>query len=327
MTATPSRPTFWSERVCPIARVLLLQLLLMIGILGSLAGWLVMALLVDQLHWLQIDYHGKTLSTISPDGKVLGYCILFLANLILVVLAWRLLERKRLGAMLWKFSRNQWKPLSWGLLAGLGEVLLVFGVMTGLGVTRSTWGLTSVPASRVVLALGWILASSVLAPLVEEALNRGYWFQNLQRGWGVAAATIVTSLLFGGLHLFNPNAEILGALNIALEAIAFVLGMVWLHSLWFPIGWHAAWNFAQFFIVGLPNSGISVDNLGLSGTTLLSTTVSGPNWLTGGAFGMEASVIKTIVLICILAGMLWLKQHQTQSVITILPADQKDAPN
>ncbi len=316
MTAIP-RTTFWSERVWPVVRVVLLQLLLMTGILGNLAGWLVLALLVDKLHWLQIDFHGKTLNTISPDGRVLGFCVLFTVNLIVVVLAWRSLERKPLRLMLWKFSRDQWQPLGWGLLAGLGEVLLVFGILTALGITRSTWGLTAVTANRVILALGWILASSILAPLVEEALNRGYWFQNIQRGWGVIAATLITSLLFGGLHLLNPNAEILGALNIALEAVAFVLGLLWFRSLWFPIGWHAAWNFAQFFIVGLPNSGISVDSMGLKGATLLATTVSGPNWLTGGAFGMEASAVKTIVLIGILAGMFWLKQHLVQSAPSV----------
>ncbi len=314
MEATVPHKTFWSEQVWPIVRVLLLQFLLMTGIVGNLAGWLILALLVDQLHWLQIDFHGKTLDTISPDGKVLGFCILFAVNLALVVLAWRYMERKPLRAMLWELSHDQWKPLGWGLLAGLGEVLLVFGVMAGFGVTRSAWGLMAVPFSTLVLALGWILASSILGPVVEEALNRGYWFQNIQRGWGLPAAVIVTSLLFGGLHLLNPNAEILGAFNIALSAITYVLGLLWFRSLWFPIGWHAAWNFAQFFIVGLPNSGISVSSMGLSGTTFLVTAVSGPRWLTGGDFGMEASAIRTIVLIGVIAGMLWLRQRQAQRV-------------
>jgi hypothetical protein len=83
----------WSERVFPVVRVFFVQLLLMIGIIGNLAGWLIMALLVDKLHWLNIDFHGKTLNTISPDGKVFGFCILFITNLILVVLAWRYLEK------------------------------------------------------------------------------------------------------------------------------------------------------------------------------------------------------------------------------------------
>jgi membrane protease YdiL (CAAX protease family) len=148
-----------------------------------------------------------------------------------------------------------------------------------------------------------------MAPIAEEVLNRGYWFQNIKRGWGTITATVVTSLLFGGLHLLNPNAEILGAINIALSAVIWVWGMVWFRSLWFPIGWHAAWNFAQFFVVGLPNSGISVSSMGLEGTTLLVSELSGSRWLTGGNFGMEASLIQTIILVGALVGMLWLKKR------------------
>jgi membrane protease YdiL (CAAX protease family) len=312
MNTNTSLKPFLSERVWPILRVLALQLLLMTGIIGNLAGWLVLAVLVDQLHWLDIDFHGQTLETISSEGRVLGFVILSIVNLILVVLAWRLLERKSFREMLWRFSREQWKPLAWGLLAGLGEVLLTFGCLLVFGAARATWGLSVVPSKTIVIALGWVLASSILAPILEEALNRGYWFQNIKRGWGVVPATVITALLFGGMHLLNPNAEILGPVNIALNAIVYVLGMVWLGSLWFPIGWHAAWNFAQFFIVGLPNSGISVSFMGLEGTTVLATELPGPHWLTGGGFGMEASLIKTVILVGAIAAMLWLKQRQGQ---------------
>ena len=314
MATGTARTTFWSERVWPIVRVLLLQLLIMTGIIGNLVAILLFTLLVDQLHLFQLDFHGQTTSTISPDGKILAFITLFGVNLVLVVGAWRLLERKSLGDMLWKFSRDQWRPLALGVLAGLGEVLLVFGVMTALGVVHSQWGLAAVSLKTIGMAAGWVLASAVMGPIVEEVLNRGYWFQNIRRGWGVLAAAVVTSLLFGGLHLLNPNAEILGGINIALSALTYVLGLLWLRSLWFPIGWHAAWNFFQFFLAGLPNSGISVSSMGLDGTTLLVSTVSGPSWLSGGGFGMEASIVRTIVLVGIIAGMYWLKQQRGQPV-------------
>jgi membrane protease YdiL (CAAX protease family) len=314
MTANASRKTFWTERIWPIMRVLLLQLILMAGIIGNLVAILIFTVLVDQLHLFQLDFHGKTTSTINPDGKILAFIVVFTVNLLLVVGAWKLLERKQLGEMLWKFSRDQWRPLSLGLLAGFGEVVLVFGIMTALGVVHSKWGLASVSPKTVWMALGWIFASAVIGPIVEEVFNRGYWFQNIQRGWGVMAAAVVTSLLFGGLHLLNPNAEILGAINIVLSALTYVLGLLWLRSLWFPIGWHAAWNFFQFFMVGLPNSGISVSNMGLDGTTLLVSIVSGPSWLSGGDFGMEASLVRTIVLIGAIAGMFWLNQRRVQPI-------------
>ncbi|MBN2393165.1 MAG: CPBP family intramembrane metalloprotease [Anaerolineae bacterium] len=306
--AKETRGTFFSERVWPVVRALVLQLLLMMGIIGGLVAILVFTVLVDQLQWLHIDFHGQTMETISPEGKIWGLSIIFAVNLLLTIGAWRLLERKRLSGMLWKFSRDQWRPLLWGLLAGLGEVLLVFGGMLLFGVVHPRWGLSAVSPKTVAMALGWVFASSVIGPIAEEVLNRGYWFQNIKRGWGIVTATVVTSLLFGGLHLLNPNAEILGAVNIALSAAVWVLGMLWLRSLWFPIGWHAAWNFAQFFVVGLPNSGISVSSMGLEGSTLLVSELSGSHWLTGGDFGMEASLFKTIILIMVLVGTLWLKK-------------------
>jgi membrane protease YdiL (CAAX protease family) len=305
-----SLKSFLSERVWPILRVLILQLILMVGIVGNLVGWLVLALFVDYLHWLDIDFHGKTLETISQDGKILGISILFVVNLTLVLLAWRWLERKRLKDMWWVFSRKQWQYLAWGLAAGLIEVLLVFGFMVIFGLAKPSWGLSSVPGGTVVMAIGWILASSILGPITEEALNRGYWFQNIKRGWGVVPAIIATSLLFGGLHLLNPNAEMLGAINIMLSGCTYALGLLWLRSLWFPIGWHAAWNFTQFFVAGLPNSGISVSSMGLEGTTLFVSALFGPRWVTGGEFGMEASLIRTVILMGAITGLLWLKQNK-----------------
>lgn len=312
MSVDAHRNTFLSERVWPLVRVLALQFILMAGIIGGLVAILIFTLLVDQLNWLAIDFHGQTMGTISPEGKIVGLSIIFTVNLVLVLVAWRFLERKRWSDLLWGFSGEHGKWLVWGLLAGLAEVLLVFGGMAALGVVHTSWGLSKVSARTIWLALGWVFASSIIGPIVEELLNRGYWFQNIKRGWGVIAAALATSLLFGGLHLLNPNAEILGAVNIFLSALTWVVGMVWLRSIWFPIGWHAAWNFAQFFIVGMPNSGISVESMGLTGTTLLVSKISGPVWLTGGDFGMEASLVKTAVLLAAILVMFWMKQRRSQ---------------
>jgi membrane protease YdiL (CAAX protease family) len=291
-------------RLGPLLRVAAVQLVLVTGIVGNLVGWLTLALLVDRLGWLRIDFHGKTLRTIGPDGKVVGLVIVIAVNLGLVMLAWRWLERGRPRDMLWTATRGGARALAWGLVTGLGESLAVAGVIAATGLARFRWVLAPVSADAALRALGWLAASSVLAPVLEEALYRGYWFQNVRRGWGVPAAVVVTSLLFGGLHVFNPNSEPLGAVNIALSGAAYAVGMLRLGSLWFPIGWHAAWNFAQFFVFGSANSGIAPADLDLTGATLLTATATGPAWLTGGGFGIEASVVQTVVLLVMLAGLL-----------------------
>lgn len=300
-TARPNN--FWSERFWPIFRAILLQLVLMSGIFGNLAGWLVLALLVDQLHILDIDFHGKTLSTISPDGRALGVLILTAVNALIVLLAWRFLEKKLLPQMLLQWGRSAWRPLGLGLLAGLGEVLVVYLVLLAGGFVKSSLGLGGAQQGSLFVWVLWFLGSSVMAPFAEELLNRGYWFQNIRRGWGTIAAIVVTSLLFGALHQFNENAALLGALNIALSAAIWAIGMLWFRSLWFPIGWHAGWNFVQFFIIGLPNSGFSVADFGLQGTTLLVTELTGPTLMTGGEFGIEASLVSTLVYVVILIGL------------------------
>lgn len=303
-----------SERVWPIVRMLIIQFILFIGILGNLVAWGVFALVIDVLQWMDVDYHGKTLETVSPDGRVLGLCVLILFNLILVLLAWHFLECNRLSDMLLRVQGNWKRALSWGLLAGLVEVLFVYGILWISGAVAVEWGLHTVDLGILGVALGWFIASSILAPLSEEIWYRGYMFQNIKRGWGIAIATIISAIFFGGFHLLNPNAEILGAINIMLSGAIWALGMLWLGSLWFPIGWHAAWNFTQFFIVGLPNSGFTVSDLGLDGTTLVVSKLSGPNWFVGGEFGMEASIVKTVVLVLAIVSMYVLKQRQPKVV-------------
>lgn len=293
-----------SRKVWPIVRVVLVQLVLMSGIFGKIVAILLLVLLVDKLRWLDIDFHGKTFETIAPGGRVLGLAIIGSVNLGLVLLAWRWLERKRLSDLWLDFSRKAWRPLGLGLAFGLAEVTAVVAALAALGALDVRWGLAALSSGAAAKAFGWLLASVVLAPVVEEILNRGYWFQNLRRGWGEGVAVGVPAALFGALHLLNPNPSWLGALNIAIGAVGFAVGMICFRSLLFPIGWHAAWNFAQFFIAGLPNSGFSVQAMGVSGATLLTSRPLGSSWLTGGEFGIEASLVDTVAVLSLTIALL-----------------------
>lgn len=124
----------------------------------------------------------------------------------------------------------------------------------------------------------------------EEVLFRGILFRMIDKRWNTIAAITSTALLFGLTHLPNDNATLWSAIAIAIEA-GILLGVVykWAGNIWYPIGLHWAWNFSQGCIFGFNVSGT------YSGVPLITPTCEGPDLLTGGAFGAEASIITVLV--------------------------------
>jgi membrane protease YdiL (CAAX protease family) len=141
-----------------------------------------------------------------------------------------------------------------------------------------------------LFAFLWLM-TMLLVGLNEEYLFRGYALQTLTRGIGFWPAALVTSSLFAGLHLSKPHEN---AIDIG---IIFVLGLLMCFtllrtgSLWLAVGWHAAFDFGQFFIVGTKNGGeIPVGRL-------FDVTFPGPAWSNGGELGTEASLFMIPVII------------------------------
>ena len=104
---------------------------------------------------------------------------------------------------------------------------------------------------------------------------------------------IVSSIVFGILHMLNPGVDVLSILNIILIGFMFGLYVIHTQDLWGACGIHAAWNFSQANIFGF-----SVSGLNSSSGSLLKFSINGPNYLTGGQFGPEASIFSTVI-ICI----------------------------
>ena len=123
-------------------------------------------------------------------------------------------------------------------------------------------------------------------------MMRGYLFQALAEAWGGAWALWLTSFLFGVLHLGNPNTSWIGLANIVVAGL--FLGVVYLKtaSLWWATGAHLGWNWAHGFFADLPVSGLD-----LVDTPLLEPSFRGPEWLSGGPFGPEGSIMATGVLL------------------------------
>jgi membrane protease YdiL (CAAX protease family) len=181
--------------------------------------------------------------------------------------------------------------LSSGIVLGLGlsatsvTVIWLLGGYVIEGVAdRSVW------ASRIVQGLSIAVASSV----VEEVIIRGLVLRILAEVFGRWWALAVSSLLFGALHFANPNSSIIIGLGLAIQA-GFLLGVayLWTERLWLPFGLHGAWNFAQAAVFGGALSGNQI-------SAIIDAKMVGPVWISGGAFGIEGSLVSTIM--CTAAG-------------------------
>ena len=114
-------------------------------------------------------------------------------------------------------------------------------------------------------------------------LFRGYALQSLWRGAGFWSAALITTALFAGDHLEKPHENAIDIGMIFALAIVLCISVRVTGSLWWAVGWHAAFDFGQFFVIGTPNGGRVPQG------RLFDVTSPGPAWITGGELGTEAS--------------------------------------
>ncbi len=218
----------------------------------------------------------------KSDGGFYALGAVLLA--VVLILSWKALQR-------W-LERREDREFEWrksGQELGLGLLLgfLLFSAVTGI---VALLGGFEVLGLRGQGALWAMLAMAVTSGTIEEIMFRGILLRHLEAMLGTWAALALTSLLFGVAHLTNPGASLFAAFAIAMEA-GILLGAAYLltRRLWLAVGIHAAWNFTQGWVFSVPVSG------GAAPLGLLITRRVGPEWLTGGNFGLEASVVALVV--------------------------------
>ena len=181
------------------------------------------------------------------------------------------------------------KELGIGLLIGAGLYAICELILMALGIYRIT-GLNAL--TYMIPAIAMALSSGVF----EELLFRGVLFRSVETWFGSWAGLVVSSLVFGLSHLINPEATLEGALFIAVEAgILLAAAYMLTRRLWLSMGFHVAWNYTQSAIF----SSIVSGNEASQG--LIRSTVQGPDYLTGGNFGVESSIIA--LLLCTTTGI------------------------
>jgi membrane protease YdiL (CAAX protease family) len=195
----------------------------------------------------------------------------------LVTVGWWERGRWQLGL----FVRPSLAGREFGLGALLGVALigtcaLLVVLSTGVHHTRGT----GFPWAELVMVF-------LPAAVHEELLFRGYPFQKLY-AWRPNFALWFAAICFAALHLGNPAVSTIGLLNIFLGGVLLGLAYGRYRRLWFPIGLHLAWNLMTGPILGHEVSGYH------AAQTVLIESGAGPEWLTGGDFGIEGSVWMTL---------------------------------
>lgn len=144
-----------------------------------------------------------------------------------------------------------------------------------------------------------MVGATILLSSWEELAFRGYPLQLLVAWAGQWPAALVTGVLFGLAHGGNPGANVVGFLNTATNGVLLAWIVMRTGSLWFACGYHAGWNLMASQVLGLVDSGVQ------SPGSLFATQLNGPDWVAGGGYGFEASVLTGMLEVALLGVLVW----------------------
>jgi uncharacterized protein len=207
-------------------------------------------------------------------------------------------ERKSLGAyglpLRRAFGARTWEGFAVGLvMAGAAAVgMIALGGMRIHGLALSGQALA-------LSALAW-LGANVLVGLAEELWFRAYVLQSLWKSIGFWPAAIVIALYFAALHCFFKQGEnIWDVITLISISLLLCYTVKRTGTLWFAVGFHIAFDFMQFFVIGTPNGNLIPQG------RMLDASFDGPAWLTGGVLGTEASWLMYPMIVLVWAYVAW----------------------
>ena len=215
----------------------------------------------------------------------------------LLVFLWVKFIEKRPFSSLGFFKKGWLKELGRGFLIGVAQFSLVVALLLLTGTGSLELAELSLEPVLFILALipFWILQGGT-----EELVTRGWLFPAVSAKSNIFIGILISSALFGALHLFNPGVTVLSIVNIILDGIFACFLMLKYDNMWVLAGMHGAWNFVQGNIYG-----IQVSGQGASTSILNYSSQSSVDLLSGGAFGAEGSIFASIVLIGCIAYLYW----------------------
>jgi uncharacterized protein len=199
------------------------------------------------------------------------------------------------------FGKRFWQGIPYGL-AMLTLLLVVIAALHGFSLGGLAISGAEAAKYGALYGIGFLLVG-----FFEEFSFRGYMQATLGSGIGFWPAAILLSLLFGAIHLPNPGEAKIGAFMAGSFGLLAAFSLQRTGNLWFAIGMHAAWDWAETYFYGVPDSGL------LAQGHLLNSSFHGPSWLTGGSVGPEGSVFVFLVLLLAAAGIYFLYPAQRRA--------------
>jgi membrane protease YdiL (CAAX protease family) len=249
------------------------------------AGWRLL------IHTILLFVFGTVVGIVSGffgtlnRSLIWGQIINFIAITSSVYVARRWLDKRSFESLGLKLDKHTLIDI----LAGIGITFIQMGfiyvLMQGLGwLTFEGFAWDFDPLNVVIREVITFFIAFIFVGWNEELLSRGYHLQTIASGLNLFWGVIISSAVFGLLHLGNPNATWVSAAGIFFAGVYLAYGYIRTKQLWLSIGLHIGWNFFEGVVFGFPVSGLDI-------YALTRIKVEGPEIWTGGAFGPEAGLI------------------------------------
>ncbi len=230
----------------------------------------------------------SALAACIPLGTALGVTLVFTA----------VLDQGSLATLGLSYDGESLTYVAYGAGVAFGCVTLVFliGLLSGYIHVRPS-RMSEDCVSCLPMFFGG-LADFFTSAVFEEIIARGYIFYLLYQTWDAPTAIVGSAVIFSLAHLIkHPSTPALFTVNALLFGILTAACRHYTGTLWLPIGLHFGWNVAAGPIFGLPYSGKTYDR------GVVISEVSGPLWLTGGFYSLDAGVLGSVALLIAALGL------------------------
>jgi len=274
-----------------------------VGPKGIRAGWrlllfhaIVLGLFAGLFFLVKATYGDLSQGAFTVD-KLIAMEAMYLLSTLVGLTVMSKIERRRIAdygiPLRTLFGARFWAGAGWGVTA-IGAIAIVVLLTGGMQVAGLNAG-SAVARAALLWALGTLGVS-----LFEELFFRGYFLSALSDGIGAMPAAILQALYFGFVlhYLEKDNETLLDGVNVSLIAFAMCLSVLRSGDVRWAAGLHWTFNFTSFFVLGSPNTAFG----GPVEHHLLQSSFAGSDWLSGGATGLEASIVATMVF----AALIWI---------------------